>query len=89
MVRLGSEIQGQKLITRKMREGAKNAQAKLNYLLGLDPESELVLFDRHMVSFTLVNAGLPVQILVDASDFQGAGHPRIGGTAQPDRGCPD
>ncbi len=73
VVRLSSETQGQKLITRKMREGAHNAAAKLNYLLGLDPQCELVLVDRHMVSFALVNTAMPLEMLVSQAQSKGPG----------------
>jgi outer membrane protein TolC len=73
VVRIGSETQAQKLLTRKLREGGNNAAAKLIYLLGLDPDRKLMPIDRHLVPFELVNAGLPPQILVDQALARGPG----------------
>lgn len=55
VVRLSADIQGQKLITRKLHEGGNRAAAKLVYLLGLDPASTLVPIDRQMVAVEFVN----------------------------------
>ncbi len=73
VVRIRSEIQGQKLITRKLREGAASAAAKLRYLLGLDPAGELVLLDPKLVPFELVNVSLDPQIFVTQALTRGPG----------------
>jgi outer membrane protein TolC len=64
VARIQTELNGQQLLTRKMREAAMAATAKLIYLLGLDPASELVLTDRYLATITLVNADVPVDALV-------------------------
>jgi outer membrane protein TolC len=54
VVRINAEIQGQKLITRKLQEGANNTAAKLIFLLGLDPDSELIVLEQRLAAFELV-----------------------------------
>jgi outer membrane protein TolC len=73
VVRIGSEIQGQQLLTRKLREGASGAAAKLGYLLGLDPASELVPVDGRLAAFELVNCGLQAEALVALALAKGPG----------------
>lgn len=73
VVRITSEIHAQKLITRKLREGGNNAAAKLIYLLGLDPASELVVVDSRIMAFELVNPRQPSQALVEQALTQGPG----------------
>jgi outer membrane protein TolC len=73
VVRISSEIQGQKLMTRKLREGANNAAAKLSYLLSVDPASELVPVDNHMAAFELVNPSQAPQALVAQALAKGPG----------------
>ena len=58
-VRIQTELRGQQLLVRKMREAALAATAKLIYLLGLDPESELVPMDHSLAEINLVNADAP------------------------------
>jgi outer membrane protein TolC len=64
VARVQTELHGQQLLGRKMREAAMAATAKLIYLLGLDPASELVLTDRYLAAITLVNADAAVDDLV-------------------------
>jgi outer membrane protein TolC len=64
VVRARSEIQGQQLMTRKLREGANKAAAKLNYLLNLDPTSPLAPVDGSLAAFELVDPSLDSQALV-------------------------
>jgi outer membrane protein TolC len=72
-IRVGSEIQGQKLLTRKAREGASNAAAKLIFLLGLDPASDLVPVDGQLAAFELVNYTQPPQALAAQALAKGPG----------------
>src|SRR5205814_101700 len=55
------------------REGATSAAAKLVYLLGLDPCSELVLLDRQLAVLHLVDASGPVCDLVAQALANGPG----------------
>jgi outer membrane protein TolC len=71
--RVKSEISAQKQILRKLREGARSASAKLLYLLGLDPNAELVVMDRQLVAFYLVDASVPAAALVDQALTSGPG----------------
>lgn len=51
VVRVRGELTGQQQLTRRFREGMLAATAKLIYLLGLDPSSELAVMDRRLVAF--------------------------------------
>jgi outer membrane protein TolC len=62
--RVATQIAWQRQIIRKLRESATAAAAKLVYLLGLDPCSELVLLDRQLAPFSLVDASAPACDLV-------------------------
>lgn len=71
--RVRSELVGQRYLTRKTRESAASASAKLVYLLGLDPCTELVLVDGRLVPLTLVDPNLPVCDLVEKALRDGPG----------------
>jgi len=73
VTRVRAELSAQKQITRKLREGINSATAKLIYLLGLEPGSELVPIERQIKVLKLVNANLPAQILVDQALLKGPG----------------
>jgi outer membrane protein TolC len=73
VVRIKAELDGQKQVTRKMRESVRAAAAKLIYLLGLDPESELVPVDPGPIYFSLVDDSIPAPRLVDLALSQGPG----------------
>jgi outer membrane protein TolC len=73
VVRVLSELDGQKQINRKLREKARAARAKLVYALGLDPDTELVPLDRKILPFTLVDDQTPLQELVDRALNRGPG----------------
>jgi len=73
VVRIRSELQGQKFMTRKLREGANNAAAKLLYLLGLDPSFELAPIDHQLAAFEIVDAHSPLQVLVAQALSKGPG----------------
>jgi outer membrane protein TolC len=64
VARIQTEFYAQQQMTRKLREGAKAAAAKLIYQLGLDPASELVPMDRQLAALGLVDANVPVEELV-------------------------
>jgi outer membrane protein TolC len=54
--RVESELGAQQILTRRLREAASAASAKLIYLLDLDPRSELIVTERQLVAFRLVEA---------------------------------
>ena len=53
-----------------------------NYFLGLDPQSELALMDRHLLAFNLVNADLPADALVTMALHSGPGIHELEGLLQ-------
>ncbi len=71
--RLRAELHGQRLASRKLREGVRSAQAKLVYLLGLPHGAELVPTDRQLVPFTLVDVSAPVEKLIEQALANGPG----------------
>jgi outer membrane protein TolC len=71
--RIQTEIGAQKQISRKLRQGATSAAARLAYLLGLDPNVEMVPVDPRLVSFNLVDARLPAGELVSRALTSGPG----------------
>jgi outer membrane protein TolC len=73
VVRVQLEITSQQQTIRKLREGATAAAAKLAYLLGIDPEAELVVVDRQMVPFDLVDVNVPIEELVERALHEGPG----------------
>lgn len=77
--RIRAELDGQKQITRKMREGGRAAAAKLIYLLGLDPDAELVPVDSKLKVFSLVDDSVRVRYLVDLALTQGPGIQEMSG----------
>jgi outer membrane protein TolC len=79
VVRINSEMQGQKLLTRKLSEGAANAAAKLVYLLGLGPASELVPVDHRLVAFELVNLSQSPEALASQALAKGPGVRELAG----------
>lgn len=56
VVRIDAEITGQEQLVRKLEGQARAASAKLAYLLGLDPCTELVPVDTQLVPLCLANA---------------------------------
>jgi outer membrane protein TolC len=62
--RIAAELASQQQILRKLREGATEANARLVYLLGLDPCTELTLIDHQLVPLGLVDASVPACELV-------------------------
>ncbi len=73
VTRIQAETTAEQQLVRKFREGAKGAAAKLLYLLGLDPCAELVLMDRQLLPFQLVDATQPVAKLVEQAVSNGPG----------------
>src|SRR5262249_55065756 len=71
--RVQTEIKGQQQVNRKLRGQARSAAAKLNYLLGLDPDTDLVVFDPKLTAFDLVDMAVPPQVLVDQALSSGPG----------------
>ena len=62
--RAESELQANRQLRRRFQENARAAEAKLVYLLGLDPASHLAVMDRQLAAFVLANADAPVEELV-------------------------
>jgi len=73
VTRVQTEMRGQEQTIRKLQEGAAGAAAKLIYLLGLDPASELVPIDRQLVPFNLVDDTVHVNVLVERALTNGPG----------------
>jgi outer membrane protein TolC len=71
--RIRDQLTDQEQKIRQLREGARKAAAKLLYLLGLDPAADLVVVERHMVAFQLVDPGTPVEQLVQQAIAAGPG----------------
>ena len=73
VARVEAELGAQRMLTRRLREGASAAAAKLIYLLGLDPASELVLLERQMVAIRLVDVRQSNEALVETALRNGPG----------------
>lgn len=73
VARVESELGAQQILTRRLREGASAAVAKLIYLLGLDPASELLAQEPQIVPFTLVPSQASAQALVETALQRGPG----------------
>ena len=73
VARVESELSAQRLLTRRLHEGSVAASAKLIYLLGLDPASDLVVLDKHLVAFRLVDPQQPADVLVQTAMQRGPG----------------
>ena len=73
VVRVQGELDAQHLIKRKLREGANAAAAKLIYLLGLDPTSELLIMDKTLAPVELVDVSGPPEKLVSQVLVNGPG----------------
>jgi outer membrane protein TolC len=71
--RVASQLSGQKQILRKVREGTVGASAKLAYLLGLEPCTELLPTESRLVPFNLVDASQPACDLVNQALANGPG----------------
>lgn len=73
VARVESELGAQTILTRRVREGASGAVAKLIYLLGLDPNADLVVQEKQLAALKLVDVGQPVPTLVDLALQRGPG----------------
>lgn len=71
--RTKSGLAAQRQIHVKLRESSKAAAARLIYLLGLDPSSELMVLERKFAPFDLVDARVPAAALVDQALRRGPG----------------
>jgi outer membrane protein TolC len=71
--RIESELASQQQILRKVREAAVSAAAKLVYLLGLEPCSELTLLDPQLAPLDLVDASVACCELVAQAWATGPG----------------
>jgi outer membrane protein TolC len=71
--RIQSELASQQQILRKTREGAVAAGARLLYLLGLEPCSELTLLDPQLAPLNLIDASVPCCELVTQAWAAGPG----------------
>jgi outer membrane protein TolC len=73
VTRLQSELAARKQTLAKLREQAASASAKLAYLLGLDPCTELVPLDARLTRLELVDATPPCCDLVSQALANGPG----------------
>jgi outer membrane protein TolC len=71
--RVETELRSHRLVLRKLNDGADAAAARLIYLLGMDPAVVLAPLEKHLVPLVFVDAGRPVQTLVEAALHQGPG----------------
>ena len=73
VVRIDGERSGQSQLIRKLESQVRSASAKLAYLLGLDPCTELVPADSELIAFPLADADAPVCDLVAQALAAGPG----------------
>lgn len=73
VARIRSNLAAQQQITRKVREGVRSATAKLNHLLGLDPTAELVVMERNLAPFHLIDPRNDPRLLIQKALSQGPG----------------
>jgi outer membrane protein TolC len=73
VVRVEAELGGQKVAIRKLTEGMRRAEARLLYLLQIDPECELLFLDTNLTPFQLVDTATPPGVLVDQALKNGPG----------------
>ena len=77
--RIQSELDGQRQAIAKLRSQAAGAAAKLAYLLGLDPCTQLVPVDTRLIAFDLVDVAPPTCELVSQALTNGPGVREIEG----------
>lgn len=68
-----AEVDQQQQAQAKLRGQIEAANAKLCYLLGLDPQTELVPVDTQMAAFELVDASVPIEAMVQQALTAGPG----------------
>jgi outer membrane protein TolC len=73
VTRVRTEMIAQNILTVKLREATKAASAKLAYLLGLDPRSELLPLDPRLVPLRLVDPSATVDAFVEQALNRGPG----------------
>jgi outer membrane protein TolC len=73
VVRVQAEVANRQQLILSAREKAAGAQAKLAYLLGLNPDATLVPVDHRLVALSLVDAARPVSELVAQALATGPG----------------
>jgi outer membrane protein TolC len=73
VVRIEAEIAGQQQLLHKLQGQARSASAKLCYLLGLDPCTEIVPADETLVAICLADADVPCCELVARANACGPG----------------
>jgi outer membrane protein TolC len=73
VVRIDGEITGQQMLERKLEGQARAASAKLAYLLGLDPCTEIVPADETLVELCLADADIACCELVAKATTCGPG----------------
>ncbi len=73
VLRVRAEVDAEEQSILKLRNQAQAASAKLDYLLGLDPCTELVPVDQRLVAFELVDASAPTCDLVTRALASGPG----------------
>jgi outer membrane protein TolC len=73
VVRIDGEISGQAQLTRKLEGQARAASAKLAYLLGLDPCTEIVPADEKLVALSLADLDVSCCELVTKATTCGPG----------------
>jgi outer membrane protein TolC len=73
VLRVDMELRGQRKLTHKLRGQSAALAARLAYLLGVDPHAELVVIDRQLTTFDLVDVSVSVQDLVQRALQSGPG----------------
>jgi outer membrane protein TolC len=73
VARIQSELSGQQQALAKLHYQAAGAQAKLLYLLNLDPSTELTPIDARLVAFDVADASPPTLALVNQALSTGPG----------------
>jgi outer membrane protein TolC len=73
VVRVRAEIANRRQLILKAKENAAAARVKLAYLLGLNPDTNLVPVDNRLVSLSLVDASKPVDEMVAQALASGPG----------------
>jgi outer membrane protein TolC len=73
VLRVSAEIEQQKSMQKKLRGQIDAASAKLCYLLGLDPNTQIVPADTNMVQFHIVDVTQPTDALVTQALANGPG----------------
>jgi outer membrane protein TolC len=73
VARVESELGAQRVLTRRLHEGVRGASAKLVYLLGLNPASELLILDKNLVALGLVPVQASPEALIETALRHGPG----------------